>query len=237
MNLEQLISSYVCPVEAVEIIRNTNIALLVGISGAGKDTIKRALLKQPEFGDVVSHTTRQPRQNQGVPEQDGVDYHFITIEKAKAMLEAGEFIEAKFVHGTVYGTTIAAVNRAGEHGIAMTDVDVQGVEEYKEASNKVVAIFIVPPNYQTWIERLRSRYATEEEFAGEWPRRRESAIQELTRALELPYYHFVINDELDRAVRVTSDIAQRTYSEDVFTRKDDEARLVARDILRQIKEV
>jgi hypothetical protein len=83
------------------------------------------------------------------------------------------------------------------------------------------------------MRRLKRRYTTDEAFLREWPKRRDSAIKELTRALEVPYYHCVINDNLERAVGVVAEIAQRP---DVFTRKDDEARLAARDLLRNIAE-
>lgn len=231
MDLEHLIETYAPPAHAVEIIKHAKIALLVGISGAGKDTIKKALLQEPGFEDIVSHTTRKPRENEGVLEIDGEDYHFISGDEARDMLTRGEFVEAKFVHGTVYGTSIAEVERASSHSIAVTDVDVQGVAEYKDVSNGVVAIFIVPPSYDVWIARLKRRYTTNEDFLREWPKRRDSAIKELTRALEVPYYHCVINDDLERAVTVTAEIARRP---DVFTRKDDEARLAARDLLQQI---
>ena len=231
MDIERLISTYHPPKAAVQVIKDTKIALLVGISGAGKDTIKRGLLRRHGFGEIISHTTRKPRENEGVLERDGVDYHFIDESQAHDMLERGEFIEAKFVHGTVYGTSIAEVRRAGEAGIAITDIDVQGVAEYKAVSDQVIAIFIVPPDYETWIARFKRRYTTDDEYLREWPKRRDSAIQELTKAVSLPYYHCVINDDLDRAIEVTAEIAARP---DVFTRKDDEARLVARDLLRQI---
>ena len=232
MSIEQLVANYQPPAEAVEVIKHTKIALLVGISGAGKDTIKHHLLRRPGFGGIVTHTTRAPRENEGVMEQDGKDYHFIDIETAREMLERGEFVESKFVHGTVHGTSLKEVKKAGKKGTAITDIDVQGVAEYKAMSDQVVAIFIVPPSYDEWIRRLKRRYSTDEAFAKEWPKRRKSAIMELQRALELPYYHCVINDDLSRAVEVSAEIAERP---DVFTRKDDEARLVARDLLQQIK--
>lgn len=231
MDLDKLVANYHPPKAAREIIKNTKIALLVGISGAGKDSIKRELLKRDGFGEIVSHTTRQPRENEGVLEQDGRDYHFIDEDKARTMLREGDFVEAKFVHGTIYGTSIEEVRRAGEAGTAITDIDVQGVSEYKAVSDKVVAIFVIPPSYEEWRRRLERRYTTHEEFLHEWPKRRESAIKELRRALELPYYHCVVNDDLDRAVEVTAEIAARP---DIFTRKDDEARLLARDLLRKI---
>lgn len=231
MHLEQLVTDYTPPSEATDIIKNAKIALLVGISGAGKDTIKNQLLVQPGFSGIISHTTRAPRENLGVLEQDGKEYHFISNDTAERMLQHGEFVEAKFVHGTVYGTSIAEVRRASEHGVALNDIDVQGVTEYKAVSNAVIAIFVLPPSYDVWIQRLKNRYENEAEFAAEWPKRRASAIAELTQALEVPYYHFVINGELERSVRVVSEIANRP---DIFRREDDEARLVARDILATI---
>ena len=120
-------------------------------------------------------------------------------------------------------------------------VQVQGIqwvkikipEQYKDISDDVIAIFIVPPDYQTWVERLRRRYASAEEFMQEWQKRRETALSELTRALEVPYYHCIINDDLDRAIAVTSEIARR--EDDVFNQKDDEARLRARELLEEIQ--
>ncbi len=231
MTIDERIASYMPPEAAVEAVKNSKIALLVGISGAGKDTVKKGLLARPGFGEIISHTTRAPRENGGILEEDGVDYHFIDEDRAREMLHAGEFIEAKLVHGTVYGTATKDVLSAAEKGVAITDLDVQGVAEYKEISDDVVAIFIIPPDYDSWLNRLRRRYTTEEEFAREWPKRRDSAISELTRALEMPYYHCIINDDIERAVEVAAEIAER---DDLFTRKDDEARLVARDLLHQI---
>lgn len=234
MSIEKIITEYQPPESAIETIRHAKIALLVGITGAGKDTIVRALLERPGFAAIISHTTRQPRSNAGVPEVDGEDYHFISKETAQGMVERGEFVEAKFVHGTIYGTSIAEVKRASDQGVAITDLDVQGVSEYKGVSNEVVAIFIVPPTYEAWLERLKKRYASTEEFEAEWPKRRESAISELSNALLVPYYHFIINDNLDEAVDAAISII--AHQKDEFHSKDDEARLLARHILASIRE-
>jgi len=232
MNLEQAITEYQPSSEAVQLVNITRVVLLVGIAGAGKDTVKSKLLQEDDFQDIVSHTTRAPRSNNGIAEIEGIDYHFINSDEAKHMVEQSDFIEVKFVHGTVYGTSIAEVKRAYDAGkIAITDLDVQGVDEYKAISSNVIAIFLLPPDYETWLSRLKKRYASEEEFIKEFPKRKESAIKELRHALEVPYYHFIINDDLERAVRVTDEIA---HQPDVFHRKDDEARLAARDLLEDI---
>lgn len=232
MSLEQEIKNYQTSEAAKTLLRSTKVTLLVGIAGAGKDTIKKRLLLEGDFRDIVSHTTRSPRSNNGIAEKNGVDYYFVDTVTIQNMLKNNAFIEAKFVHGTVYGTSVAELQQAHDASkIAVTDIDVQGVDEYKRLADETVAIFILPPDYETWRQRLEKRYTSAAEFAAEWPKRRRSAIAELTHALEVPYYHFIINDSLDEAVRVASEIAHKP---DVFHRKDDEARLAARDLLESI---
>ena len=234
MDLAKKIENYQ-PSEAVrQLVASTKIVLLVGISGAGKDTTKQQLLQFPEFADIVSYTTRAPRQNQGIMELEGRDYHFVSQAVAAKMLDQHQFVEAKFVHGTVYGTAVQEIRAIHDAGrTAITDIDVQGVDEYKELSQQVVAIFLLPPNYAEWRRRLRARYASEAEFESEWPKRFNSAIKELTHALEVPYYHFIINDDLDETVRIARKIAEKP---DAYNRKDDEARLAARDLLDELRQ-
>lgn len=233
-SLSERIAHYQPAPRAAELIRSTKIVLLAGISGAGKDTLKKELLKKPEFRDIVSHTTRPPRSNNDVAEVDGTDYHFIDQAAAEDMIERQAFIEAKFVHGTVYGTSLGALEDIHQAGkTAITDIDVQGVAEYKKVSQDVIALFILPPDYDTWLERLKARYALNEFTEAEWTKRRDSAISELIHALLVPYYHFVINDELERTVTAALEII--SHDRDEFHSKDDEARLRARELLETIK--
>ena len=77
MDLAQKIAAYQPNGGVRQLVADTKLVLLVGVSGAGKDTTKQRLLQDPEFADIVSYTTSSPRQNAGVQERDGVDYHFI----------------------------------------------------------------------------------------------------------------------------------------------------------------
>ncbi|UJD06433.1 MAG: hypothetical protein HXL06_003535 [Candidatus Nanosynbacter sp. HMT-348_TM7c-JB] len=235
LDIEKLIKDYEPNEQAIELVRSTKVVLLAGITGAGKDTIKKRLLKIPYFRDIVSHTTRLPRINNGKAEEDGVDYHFIDQPTAMEMLQKREFVEAKFVHGTIYGTSVAEIKLAyDQNKVAITDIDVQGVAEYEKLSPCGIAIFIVPPTYQTWIERLKKRYKTEADFQAEWPKRRQSSIEELKHALEVPYYHVIINDDLDDAVQICHEIIERG---DIFSSRDDHARLAARSLLDELEKI
>lgn len=231
--LQQLIDGYQLSSRTIELVRSTPIVLLVGISGAGKDTIKHRLLDTSGYHHIVSHTTRQPRENSGVLERDGVDYHFISMEQAAHMLEAGEFVEAKKYGTNIYGTSAAEIAQAKDTGqIALTDLEVQGVAEYKAISANVIAQFILPPNFEEWQRRLHARYGENGADPGDIERRMHTAITELEEALSKPYYHFVINAELDLAVTTVDKIAR---NHDTFTEVDDTVRQQAAQLLEDLR--
>ena len=95
--------------EGVALLRDTKVALLVGITGAGKNSILNEMVKTGDYHDLVTSVTRQPRLNNGVPEQDGVDYHFVTEDEALAAIDAGEYVEVSIVHNRIYGVTVNEV--------------------------------------------------------------------------------------------------------------------------------
>lgn len=78
------------------------IVILVGESASGKTTLARDLQQFEGFSQIVTYTTRPPRNG----EQDGVDYHFITDEKFNVMIDNNEFVEHASYRGWQYGTAI-----------------------------------------------------------------------------------------------------------------------------------
>ena len=62
--------------------------VIVGKAASGKDYFRK-ILSDKGFISGVSHTTRPPRKG----EVDGVDYHFITVEQFKAMIESDQLVE------------------------------------------------------------------------------------------------------------------------------------------------
>ena len=233
-NLEFLVKNYQTLPEAITLVEKSRILLLAGISGAGKDTTKKYLLKNPEYRDIVSHTTRHPRENNGKIEQNGVDYNFISIEKAEEMLKKREFIEAKFVHGKIYGTSVAEIKKANQNGqISVTDIDIQGIAEYKKMSERVIAIFILPPDFETWRARFANRYSSAEEFEKDFEKRLPEAISSLEQALEVPYFHFILNDDFRNTARIIDQIMHQDVE---FNYKDIEVRVRANNLLKEIRE-
>lgn len=233
MEIDLLVQNYQPSHDARDVVAASNTLLLVGISGAGKDTIQSMVLKKDGYHKIVTHTTRLPRVNNGVMERNGVEYHFVTHQGMQELLNNQQLIEVNKYGSNYYGTSIQEFRDANSTGrVAIGDIDVNGITVFKDLGGDAVrALFILPPDYDTWLQRLSSRYSSAEEFERELPNRLNAAAKELTQALSVSYYHFIINDDLERAVRVVDEIAHR---EDTFNRHDDEARLAARDLLNAI---
>jgi guanylate kinase len=175
--------------------------ILSAPSGGGKTTIAHQLLAvRDDVGYSVSCTTRPPRDG----ELDGRDYHFLSLKDFKRGQAAGEFAESAEVHGHLYGTLRAEVERvlsSGKHVIM--DIDVQGAAQFAAAFPGSVLIFILPPSAEALIARLEAR-GTEEPKS--LIRRFRSAKDEL-KAIDL-YQYVVVNDEVDSAVAAISSIIE-----------------------------
>ena len=167
--------------------------ILSAPSGGGNTTIARMLLsRRPDLGYSVSCTTRAPRTGE-VP---GRDYNFISRAEFIAKREQGAFAESAEVHGNLYGTLRAEVERVmsgGQH--VVMDIDVQGAVQFIRAFPTSVTIFILPPSAEVLLERLRGRNT---ESPAQLAARLQSALQELQQVDE--YEYVVINDDLERAV-------------------------------------
>jgi guanylate kinase len=167
--------------------------ILSAPSGGGKTTIARMLLaRRADLGYSVSCTTRAPRSGE-VP---GRDYYFMSRAEFIAQREQGAFAESAEVHGNLYGTLRAEVDRVmrgGKH--VVMDIDVQGAVQFIRAFPLSVTIFILPPSAEVLLERLRGRNT---ETSAQLAARLQSALQELQQVDE--YEYVVINDDLERAV-------------------------------------
>ena len=167
--------------------------ILSAPSGGGKTTIARMLLaRRPTLGYSVSCTTRAPRSD----EVAGRDYYFMSRAEFIAKREQGAFAESAEVHGNLYGTLRAEVERVmsgGKH--VVMDIDVQGAVQFIRAFPLSVTIFILPPSAEVLLERLRGRNT---ESPAQLAARLQSALQELQQVDE--YEYVVINDDLERAV-------------------------------------
>ncbi len=168
--------------------------ILSSPSGAGKTTLTRMLLDRcPELCFSVSHTTRPPR----AKEIDGRDYHFVDRERFLDLVAREAFLEWAEVHGNLYGTSMAEIDRAkateGCRGMVF-DIDYQGARQIKSKVADVITAFIVPPSMQELERRLRGRASETEEAV---QRRFAVAKREIEHYALFDY--LVINEELNGA--------------------------------------
>lgn len=161
-------------------------------SGAGKSTlIGRLMAVVPGLAFSVSWTTRLPRPG----EVDGVHYHFTNEARFREMIAKGELLEWAEVHGKLYGTGRAETAAALSRGVDLVlDIDVQGAAQVRASGMAATFIFILPPDYDTMVARLRGR-GTED--GATIARRLQSAAVELPRWREFDY--LVVNDDLEAA--------------------------------------
>ena len=176
--------------------KDSDLILLVisSPSGAGKTTLTHRLLQEfPELRFSVSHTTRRPRAN----EVDGQDYHFVSEESFRQVLQDDGFAEWAEVHGNLYGTSVAEIERArtaGKSGV-LFDVDYQGARQIKEKFPHAVGVFILPPSMEELRRRLDGRGSDDAESR---KRRFEKAREEIGH---YPFFDYmIVNDDLQQAL-------------------------------------
>lgn len=174
--------------------------VLCGPSGVGKSTISRKLADEMRLKYVVSATTRPKRPN----DDNGKIYDYISEETFFKRLDHDEFLEYALVYDNFYGTpkhpTLDDLNNGED---VLLELDVQGAFQIRYQYPQALMIFIMPPDEQSLLRRLRERGRDSEidiqrRFRGA---KREIWMAKGSRAFD----DIVINDE---AVRAANEIAR-----------------------------
>ena len=169
-------------------------------SGCGKSTLIDLLLQEyPDLQYSISCTTRQPRGD----EEDGIDYHFLTVDRFRELLAEGAFLEHAEVHGNYYGTLRQPIVDVLNEGNSMIlDIDVVGAAKVRHQVMHhlppedplragYIDIFINPPSMEELRARLVGRGTDTPDVI---ERRLANAEGEMARAGE--YMFQVTNDDL-----------------------------------------
>ena len=179
-------------------------------SGCGKSTLIDMLLQEyPDLQYSISCTTRKPRGD----EEDGIDYHFLTVERFRELLAEGAFLEHAEVHGNYYGTLRQPIVDVLNEGNSMIlDIDVVGAAKVRHQVMHhlppddplragYMDIFINPPSMDALRARLEGRGTDAPDVI---ERRLANAEGEMARAGE--YMFQVTNDELAVAYKRLCDL-------------------------------
>lgn len=160
-------------------------------SGGGKTTVKNELIKNSIFEFSITCTTREKRSG----EVNGVDYYFISDSEFDEKIKNGEFLEWAWVHGKRYGTLKKTVEDILKRKkIPIMTIDVVGAMNVRKLYSNSLLVFIMPPDLNTMIERLKKRGEGDEEIK----RRLNSAVNEIDYAHHFDY--IVVNDKIDRTI-------------------------------------
>lgn len=178
------------------------LVILSGVAGAGKDTVRKELMKKIEGAiSIPSYTTREPRADD-IP---GVTYNFITKEEFEKKIDEGEFYEYDIHHNNYYGTSKKILDEKAKAGLVIKDIEVNGTEVLKNTltNTKVVTIFLRVPK-QELQHRLENRI-------DQLPR--EEIILRLNRfdyeESKIANYDYVLkNDDLEKTVEIIKTIIE-----------------------------
>ncbi len=122
------------------------LVILSGVAGAGKDTIKKELIKRMDNVESLPSYTSRPMRPGDV---EGGTYHFVSKEEFEQRLAGGEFYEYDVHHNNYYGTSKKLLNEKIESGkVIVKDIEVNGTEHLKELlgdETKIVTIFLRVP--------------------------------------------------------------------------------------------
>ncbi len=180
------------------------LVILSGVSGAGKDTIKKELIKRME--DVVSlpsYTSRNPREG----EEEGIQYHFITKQEFKNRIENDEFYEYDLHHDNYYGTSRKLMNEKIESGkIIVKDIEVNGTENLvKVLKNDVrlVTIFLKVER-----DELRKRLIERGDNLSESELELRLSRLEYEESKIKLYDYVIKNDDFEKTVKIIMSIIE-----------------------------
>lgn len=174
--------------------------VLVGPSGVGKGTVVNHILRHhPEVHLSISATTRDPRPG----EVDGLNYYFLDPGEFDALISSGALLEWAEVHGSnKYGTPRGPIDAALSQGKSVLfEIDLQGARNIRKSMPEARLVFLLPPDWDELVRRLRTRGTeTEEEIS----RRLESAFGELQAQDEFDVR--IINRDVTEAAQQVVDL-------------------------------
>lgn len=214
----RVLADYKLSNESQQILKKVQLVLLASPTSVGRNTILREFVKTNDYRYLVSDTTRKPRINDGLMERNGVEYWFRDEEEVLEDIKAGNFLEAAIIHNQqVSGISMSELRKALERGkIAITDIEIVGVDNIVKAKPDTICIFVLPPDFDEWQRRIRGRGEMPKD---EFRRRLESAMKEYKAALTHDYYIFVVNDKLEDAVAQIDRIVKTGKVDEVEQKK------------------
>jgi len=169
------------------------LVILSGVAGAGKDTIKKEIIKRMEnVKSIPSYTSRPPREGD-VP---GQTYIFLSKEEFEEKIKNDEFLEYTIYNGNYYGTLKSEiVDNLKKGKNVILEIEIEGALNVKKLVPEAIFIFILPPTMKELLNRLKNRGTENNEKI---IARFKTAYREINEISK--YNYVVVNDDLKEAV-------------------------------------
>lgn len=236
---EAALSDYHISDHAKQFLDHTKLVLLTGPSSAGRNTIIDHMLKSGKYHYIISDTTRPPRTNNGVLEQNGREYWFRNEEEMLQDIRDGEFLEAELIHGQqVSGISIRELEKAtGEGRVPINEVDIGGIMNVLAIKPDTIALIILPPSFDEWQRRLHGRG---EMAPDEFKRRMQTAVRIFDEAARGDSTYLIVNDTVMHAAHLIDQVVELGMQEVMAQGVHDatsqaHAKHLAADLLAQTK--
>jgi guanylate kinase len=212
-DFKETLANYQMSKRAIKALEGLKFILASGPSSSGRNTVIKYLVENYGYYFVISDTTRPPQIRDGKLEQNGVNYFFRSEEEMLSDLKAGEFLEAAIIHEQqVSGVSVRELGRAKLlNKVAITDIEIVGTDNIMKATNKAKAIFLVPPSFDEWMQRIHSRGLMSPQ---EIKNRLTSAVKEFETALAKDYYQFVVAENVEHTAAIIDAIAHNQRNPD-----------------------
>lgn len=191
------------------------LVILSGVSGAGKDTIRKELMKRlNNTTSLPSYTSRNPRED----EEEGVQYHFITKEEFEKKIKNNEFYEYNLHHNNYYGTSKVLLNDKISSGkIIIKDIEVNGTENLINLLKddvKIVTIFLKVKK-----EELRRRLINRGDNLSEEEMNLRLGRLEYEESKIKLYDYVIKNDDFEKTVQIIMTIIENEKRLDIIEKE------------------
>jgi guanylate kinase len=179
--------------------------VISGTSGAGKDSVARALVRRMEATGypvhfVVTATSRPRRES----EVEGVDYIFVSKVEFERMIAEDELLEYAVVYDQYKGIPRRQATDAIASGKdVVMRLDVQGAATIRRMAPDAVLIFVTASSERELAERLQRRRTESRE---QLCLRLETARREMQQIREFDYIVPNVNGKLEQTVDVAMSI-------------------------------
>lgn len=166
------------------------LVVISGPSGVGKDSV---LMRMRELGCPFHFVVTANSRPQRPGEIDGVDYHFVTAERFREMIDNDELLEWAEVYGQYKGIPKSEIRQAMASGRdVILRINVDGAATIKRLAPEAVFIFLAPASLDELRHRLMLRRTESPE---EVERRLAMVADELA---QLPNFDYVVINHADR---------------------------------------